>query len=65
VTDQDQYVESLAADLYWAAEQWLRRVDPYHALRPRWFALGDEYKGVYREAARAVIGDDRNAAVPA
>jgi hypothetical protein len=55
--DQDQYVESLAADVYWAAEQWFRRVDPYHAHRPLWFALSDEYKGPYRDAARAMIAD--------
>jgi hypothetical protein len=57
VSDQDQYVESLAADVYWAAEQWFRRVDPYHAHRPLWFALADEYKGLYREVARSMIAD--------
>jgi hypothetical protein len=54
----DQYVESLAADLYWAAEQWFRKVDPYHACRPLWFALANEYKGVYREMAERLIRED-------
>lgn len=51
----NQYVESLAADLYQAAEAWFRRVDPYHSDRPLWFALADEYKAPYRESAKALI----------
>jgi hypothetical protein len=57
VSDQDQYVESLAADVYWAAEQWFRRVDPYHAHRPFWGSLRDDYKAPYRDAARSMIAD--------
>lgn len=62
MSDHDQYVDSLAADLYWAAEQWFRRVDPYHGNRSRWFArwfaLRDDLKEPYREAAKKLIEED-------
>lgn len=51
----DKYAESLAADIYWAAEQWFRKVDPYHAHRPLWFALRDDLREPYREIAKKLI----------
>lgn len=51
----NEYVESLAADLYWAGEQWFRKVDPYHSYRPLWFALRDDLKQPYREMAKQLI----------
>jgi glutamyl/glutaminyl-tRNA synthetase len=56
--EMDKYAESLAADLYWAGEQWFRKVDPYHAHRPLWFALADEHKVAYREMATQLIDKD-------
>jgi len=56
--DAGLYIESLAADLYWAGEQWFRRTDPYHADRPKWFALREDLKGPYREMARQLIERD-------
>jgi hypothetical protein len=56
--DQDRYAESLAAEIYWAAEMWWRKVDPYHGPRPKWFALRDGLKRPYREMARQIIEHD-------
>jgi hypothetical protein len=56
--NHNPYVESLAADLYWAAEQWLRKVDPYHADRPVWSALREDLKPPYREMAERLINED-------
>ena len=52
---REQYVESLAAELYWAHELWLRRFDPYHAMRPIWRHLAFESKLLYLEMARDLL----------
>lgn len=59
--DRDRYIESLAADIYWAGEQWFRKVDPYHSLRPVWPSLASEYKTIYREIAEQLITEERDA----
>lgn len=55
----NEYVESLAAEVYWAEETWLRRVDPDHARRPIWSALRADYKLRYREIAQGMIAAQR------
>lgn len=54
----DQYAESLAAELYWSAEQWFRKVDPYHVHRPLWRSLRDVLKEPYHEMAKQLIEAD-------
>lgn len=56
--EADLYAESLAAEIYWAAEQWFRRVDPYYAWRPRWGGLREDHKEPYREMAKQLIEQD-------
>lgn len=58
---RDAYVESLAGDLYWAAERWLRRVDPYRYQSPLWRSLREERKEPYREMAKQAIEVDKQA----
>lgn len=56
--DRARYVESLASEVYWAAEMWFRRIDPYHGMSPRWFALREDLKEPYRRIAEQLHQSD-------